>query len=92
MKVHELKLETIQPHPWQTGTHIKVHTAKQCIHAYYITASCPPAMFFSPLLTVRNLQLNIFSWLAWWVNGINALMVHLANNTPLAINVMGAEC
>lgn len=49
-------------------------------------------MFFSPLLTVRNLQLNIFSWLAWWVNGINALMVHLANNTPLAINVMGAEC
>lgn len=48
--------------------------------------------FLNPLLGVRNLQLNIFSWFTWWVNEINVLMDHLANTTPLTINVMGAEC
>lgn len=45
--------------------------------------------FFNPLLGARNLQLNIFSWFTWWVNVINVLMAHLANTTPLPINVMG---
>ena len=45
--------------------------------------------FFNLLLGVRNLQLNIFSWLTWWVNVINVLMAHLADTTPLPINVMG---
>lgn len=48
-------------------------------------------IFFNLLLRVRNLWLNIFSWFTCWVSVINVLMDHLANITPLPINVMGAE-
>lgn len=47
--------------------------------------------FFNLLLGVRNLRLNIFSWFTCWVNVINVLMDHLANITPLPINVMGVS-
>lgn len=45
--------------------------------------------YFNLQLGVRNLLLNIFSWFTWWVNMINVFMAHLANTTPLPINVMG---
>lgn len=63
------------------------------MYTHKVFKSFMSLVFFSNLLLKqRNIQLNIFSQFTLWVSVINVLMAHLANTTPLPINVMEAEC
>ena len=94
----EKPVTTEHNHAQLQQAHVYMNAYTQTVRTR-TTASCPSAIFFSflffnfnTLLGVKNVQLNIFSWFTWWVNVINELQDHLANTTPLPINVMGGEC